>query len=85
MPEQFSNKTELEVKDYWKKNNIPEKVRIKKGKNNYYFIDGPPYASGSLHLGTAMNRILKDLIIDTEECLAIQFLIPLVLIHTAYQ
>ncbi len=63
MPEQFSNKTEKEVKDYWEKNNVPEKVRTKKGKKNYYFIDGPPYASGSLHLGTAMNRILKDLII----------------------
>jgi len=63
MPEQFSNKTELEVKDYWEKNNIPEKVRAKIGKKNYYFIDGPPYASGSLHIGTAMNRILKDFII----------------------
>jgi isoleucyl-tRNA synthetase len=63
MAEQFSNKMELEVKEYWEKNNIPEKVRQKIGKNNYYFIDGPPYASGHLHLGTAMNRILKDLII----------------------
>jgi isoleucyl-tRNA synthetase len=63
MSEQFSNKTELEIKEYWEAKGIPEKVRAKKGKNNYYFIDGPPYASGSLHLGTAMNRILKDLII----------------------
>ena len=63
MAEQFSNKSEKEVKSYWEKNNIPEKVRAKKSEKNYYFIDGPPYASGHLHLGTAMNRILKDLII----------------------
>ena len=63
MPEQFSNKTEKEIKEYWEKNNIPEKVRTKKAVKKYYFIDGPPYASGHLHLGTAMNRILKDLII----------------------
>lgn len=63
MPEQFSNKTEKEIKEYWEKNNIPQKVRTKKSTKNYYFIDGPPYASGHLHLGTAMNRILKDLII----------------------
>lgn len=63
MQEQFSNKIEKEIFDYWEKNSIPEKVRSKKADNNYYFIDGPPYASGHIHLGTAMNRMLKDLII----------------------
>ncbi|MFA5746073.1 MAG: isoleucine--tRNA ligase [archaeon] len=63
MSEQFSNKTEKEIKSYWEVNGIPEKIRSKKSTKNYYFVDGPPYASGHLHLGTAMNRILKDLII----------------------
>ena len=63
MSEQFNHNSEKEVKKYWEENNIPEKVRTKKSDKNYYFIDGPPYASGNLHLGTAMNRILKDLII----------------------
>ena len=59
----FSNQTEKEVKKLWEEKNIPEKVRTKESSNHYYFIDGPPYASGSIHLGTAMNRILKDIII----------------------
>jgi len=63
MSEQFNYNTEKEIKKYWEEKNIPEMVRSKKTDKHYYFIDGPPYASGSLHLGTAMNRILKDLII----------------------
>lgn len=63
MQEQYNYNTEKKIKTYWLEKNIPEKVRTKKANKNYYFIDGPPYASGSLHLGTAMNRVLKDLII----------------------
>jgi isoleucyl-tRNA synthetase len=59
----FSAKTDKDIQKYWNENNIPKKVREKKAPKNYYFIDGPPYASGSIHLGTAMNRILKDFII----------------------
>jgi isoleucyl-tRNA synthetase len=58
----FSNQNEEQIKDFWEKNNIPKKVRERESDKNYYFIDGPPYASGTIHLGTAMNRILKDIL-----------------------
>ncbi len=50
-----------EIKNYWKKNNIRKKTLKKnKGKEKKFFIDGPPYATGSIHMGTALNKILKD-------------------------
>src|SRR3989338_9078037 len=48
------------IKEFWDRNNIYQKVRrINKGKK-FYFLDGPPYATGSIHVGTAWNKILKD-------------------------
>lgn len=38
------------------------KVREKnKGKTPFILHDGPPYANGNIHIGHAMNKILKDL------------------------
>jgi len=54
-------KQELEILEFWKKNDIYEKSKEKnKGKNKFYFLDGPPYTSGKVHLGTAWNKALKD-------------------------
>ena len=46
---------------FWKDNNIKQKLqnKIQNGKK-YYFLDGPPYTSGRIHIGTAWNKILKD-------------------------
>ncbi len=45
----------------WKQKGVPEKVlKFRKGKKKFYFLDGPPYATGEIHLGTALNKILKD-------------------------
>jgi isoleucyl-tRNA synthetase len=55
---------EEKVQREWKENNIYGKVKESKGKGKkYYFLDGPPYASGAIHLGTAYNKILKDAIV----------------------
>ena len=59
----MENSKELEekIKEFWQKNNIPAKVRARnKGKKKFYFLDGPPYATGYIHIGTAWNKILKD-------------------------
>src|SRR3989344_5794236 len=54
-------KQELEILDFWKENKIHEKAKEKnKGKKQFYFLDGPPYTSGKVHLGTAWNKVLKD-------------------------
>jgi len=59
----YSNQTELDIKKLWNEKEIPNKVRTRKTNKPFYFIDGPPYASGHIHLGTALNRILKDIVI----------------------
>ena len=64
----FSMKASLPTKeplilDQWEKNKIFEKLR-KNSKNREKFVlhDGPPYANGHIHMGTALNKILKDMI-----------------------
>ncbi|MHA1472566.1 MAG: class I tRNA ligase family protein, partial [Promethearchaeota archaeon] len=60
------NLIELEenILDFWKKADIYAKIREKeKDKEVWRFIDGPPYTTGSIHLGTAWNKILKDFLI----------------------
>ncbi|MBU2104670.1 MAG: isoleucine--tRNA ligase [Nanoarchaeota archaeon] len=53
---------EEEILEFWKKNKIFEKLRKKnKGKKKFYFLDGPPYTSGKIHMGTAWNQVLKDM------------------------
>ncbi len=53
--------TEKEITAYWQKNSIEKKsITINKGKPRFYFLDGPPYATGSIHMGTAWNKIIKD-------------------------
>jgi isoleucyl-tRNA synthetase len=65
----FSMKASLSVKEpqileKWEKNKIFEKLRKKsKGKEKFVLHDGPPYANGHIHMGTALNKILKDIII----------------------
>ena len=55
--------TEEKIFEFWEKNKILEKVRKKneKGKK-FYFLQGPPYTSGKIHIGHAWNNSLKDMI-----------------------
>ncbi|WP_322959402.1 isoleucine--tRNA ligase [Mycoplasmopsis cynos] len=50
--------------EFWLNNDIYNKV-IKKNQNNSKFIlhDGPPYANGDIHIGHALNKVLKDIIV----------------------
>ncbi|MCR5635932.1 MAG: isoleucine--tRNA ligase [Clostridiales bacterium] len=48
----------------WNENKIYEKLMEKnEGKPLFILHDGPPYANGNIHLGTALNKVLKDFII----------------------
>src|SRR5678810_1139735 len=40
--------------------------RARKGAPKFVFHDGPPYANGQIHLGTALNKILKDFVIKSK-------------------
>ncbi|MGC8817095.1 MAG: isoleucine--tRNA ligase [Candidatus Hadarchaeum sp.] len=59
-----AKKAEREVQEWWLSAGIYEKVkRSREGGRVWYFLDGPPYASGSIHLGTAWNKIIKDAVL----------------------
>ena len=56
-------KVEDSVLKFWKKNQIHVKLKKKNAKGKkFFFLDGPPYATGDPHPGTAINRGLKDLV-----------------------
>ncbi|MFX1269738.1 MAG: isoleucine--tRNA ligase, partial [Promethearchaeota archaeon] len=57
-------KLEEKILKFWEKDNIYSLIRKnEEGKDVWRFIDGPPYTTGSIHLGTAWNKILKDYLI----------------------
>ncbi len=64
----FSMKASLPTKEplileKWEKNKIFHKIRTNsKGREKFILHDGPPYANGHIHMGTALNKILKDMI-----------------------
>ena len=64
----FSMKASLPTKEpeilkKWEKLKIFDKLRKNsKGKEKFVLHDGPPYANGHIHMGTALNKILKDII-----------------------
>ena len=55
---------EPEILEYWKKIKLYENLRSSsKDKEKFVLHDGPPYANGNIHMGTALNKILKDIIV----------------------
>jgi len=50
----------------WDKDGLYEKIRAaSKGRPSYVLMDGPPYANGALHLGHAVNKVLKDIVVKS--------------------
>jgi len=64
----FSMRANLPLKepdliDYWNKISLYQKLRANsKGNEKFVLHDGPPYANGNIHMGTALNKILKDIV-----------------------
>jgi isoleucyl-tRNA synthetase len=55
---------ESAVEAYWDEHDAYEAAReARDGAPTFFFVDGPPYTSGQMHLGTAWNKTLKDAII----------------------
>ena len=65
----FSMKANLPFKEpemikYWDEISLYKKLRSsRKGQEKFILHDGPPYANGNIHMGTALNKILKDIIV----------------------
>src|SRR5690606_3596400 len=55
---------EPEIQKWWEEIDLYQKVRTKrKGRKKFILHDGPPYANGNIHIGHALNKILKDFIV----------------------
>ena len=55
---------EPEILELWKKIDLYKELRnSRKGEEKFVLHDGPPYANGNIHMGTALNKILKDIIV----------------------
>jgi isoleucyl-tRNA synthetase len=56
-----TKQAEEKILQFWREKKVYEKTKkLSKNKKKFYFLDGPPYATGSIHMGTAFNKILKD-------------------------
>jgi isoleucyl-tRNA synthetase len=59
---------EPEILKRWETENLYETIReLSKGRPRYMLHDGPPYANGNIHMGTAFNKVLKDIIIKSKQ------------------
>ena len=61
-------KKEPEILERWERLNLYQLIRRSSaGRKPYMLHDGPPYANGHIHMGTAFNKILKDIIIKSKQ------------------
>ncbi len=52
---------------HWEETGLYHRIRqARAGRKQYVLHDGPPYANGNIHLGTAFNKILKDFIVKSK-------------------
>ena len=62
------SKREPEQLKHWEQTRLHEQVRTSsKGRELFILHDGPPYANGNIHIGTALNKILKDIIVRSKQ------------------
>jgi isoleucyl-tRNA synthetase len=59
---------EPEQIDEWEALNLYERIRAASGGREPFILhDGPPYANGNIHIGTALNKILKDIVVRSRQ------------------
>ena len=62
------SKREPEQLKKWEEKRLHDQVRSSsKGREQFILHDGPPYANGNIHIGTALNKILKDIIVRSRQ------------------
>jgi isoleucyl-tRNA synthetase len=61
-------KKEPDTLQRWEQQSLYHRIRqTSQGRKTYMLHDGPPYANGHIHMGTAFNKILKDIIIKSKQ------------------
>jgi isoleucyl-tRNA synthetase len=61
------SRKEPEMLEKWEEMDIYRKIReASKGREVYILHDGPPYANGNIHLGTALNKVIKDMVVKAK-------------------
>ena len=60
-------KREPEWLERWERIGIYNQLRKKSGRESFTLHDGPPYANGNLHIGHALNKILKDMVVRSQQ------------------
>jgi isoleucyl-tRNA synthetase len=62
------SKREPEQLKNWEETRLHDQVRnSSKGREKFILHDGPPYANGNIHIGTALNKILKDIVVRSKQ------------------
>ena len=62
------SKREPEQLKNWEDNRLYDRVRnSSKAREKFILHDGPPYANGNIHIGTALNKILKDIVVRSKQ------------------
>src|SRR5262249_24653346 len=63
-------KKEPEILARWQKLNLYQRLRAAaRGRAKFILHDGPPYANGNIHIGHALNKILKDVVTRSQQML----------------
>ena len=59
---------EPEILARWNRENLYGELRASaKGRDKFVLHDGPPYANGNIHIGHALNKILKDMVVRSQQ------------------
>ena len=59
---------EPEILKRWQAMDLYARLRVQsKGRDQFVLHDGPPYANGNIHIGTALNKILKDIVVRSQQ------------------
>ena len=57
----------------WNENGLYERIlEARKGREKFILHDGPPYANADIHIGTALNKILKDIVVKTRSMMGFE-------------
>ena len=62
--------------EHWGSINLYRLIREKSaGRPKFVLHDGPPYANGEIHIGHALNKILKDIIVKSRTMMSLRILL----------